>query len=351
MKRCTSCCVPDSRPDTEFKDGVCSACLNYAARPAIDWDARRGDLIRLLDRHDGRVIVPSSGGKDSTYIALTLKDLGADVTAVTARTCMLTPIGRHNIDNLARHVRTIEIVPNMTVRAKLNRIGLTMVGDISLPEHWAIFTQPFQVADDTGINLLMYGENSQNQYGGPLGTEAAQQLTRRWRSEFGGFLGLRPSDVIGIDGITKRDILDYELPDDEQIESLGIEAHFLGQYIPWDSHWNARCAAESGFQYQRPTPANWWEWENQDNAQTGVHDFFGYLKYGYGRGCAQISCDIRAGRVTRDDAMEWIKMHDGMPPDTYMDVPLSEVLHALRMSQDDFHRLCQRYMNRDIHLI
>jgi hypothetical protein len=38
----------------------------------------------------------------------------------------------------------------MTVRAKLNRLGLELVGDISHPEHMAIFTAPFQVARQTG---------------------------------------------------------------------------------------------------------------------------------------------------------------------------------------------------------
>jgi hypothetical protein len=143
------------------------------------------------------VLVPSSGGKDSTYQVLTLLELGADVTVVTARTCHLTAIGRANIDNLARYARTIEVVPNMTVRAKLNRLGLELVGDISWPEHAAIFSTPFRVAVETGHTLLMYGENPQDQYGGPLGTEEARTMTRRWVTEFGGFLGLRPSDFVG----------------------------------------------------------------------------------------------------------------------------------------------------------
>jgi hypothetical protein len=84
-------------------------------------------------------------------------------------------VGRANIDNLARYARTIEVVPNMTVRAKLNRLGLELVGDISWPEHAAIFSTPFHVARDTGHTLLMYGENPQDQYGGPLGSEAARR--------------------------------------------------------------------------------------------------------------------------------------------------------------------------------
>ena len=79
MKRCTECTMPDTRPDTQFVDGVCSACISYKNRPTIDWGARKQELARLLDAHHGRCIVPSSGGKDSTWQALTLLEMGADV--------------------------------------------------------------------------------------------------------------------------------------------------------------------------------------------------------------------------------------------------------------------------------
>jgi hypothetical protein len=321
--------MPNTRPDTPFVNGVCSACITYANRPAIDWDARKAELVALLDRHHGLVLVPSSGGKDSTYQVLTLLEMGADVTIVTARTCHLTPIGRANIDNLARYVRTIEVVPNMTVRAKLNHIGLTTVGDISWPEHAAIFSTPFRVAADTGHTLLMYGECPQAEYGGPMGSEQAKQMTRRWVTEFGGFLGLRPFDFVGIDGITERDMLDYQPP-----ASTNVEAHFLGQYIPWDSRRNADVAIKAGMKTlgYTPGPANWWSAENLDNAQTGIHDRFMWLKYGFGRGCQQISVDIRAGLIDRRDALDWVVAHDYIFPWRYADVPLVEVLELIGMT-------------------
>lgn len=326
--------MPNTRPDTPFINGECGACLNYKRRPFIDWDDRKNELVKLLDRHDGRVLVPSSGGKDSTAQVLTLLDLGADVTVVTARTCHLTEIGRANIDNLARYARTVEYVPNMNVRAKLNRLGLELVGDISWPEHAAIFSTPFRAAVQLGIPLIMFGECPQQEYGGPMGSEQALQMTERWRSEFGGFLGLRPRDFVGMEGITARDMADYELP----VSIEGVEAHFLGQYIPWDSHRNANAALLAGMRCDLPCEANWWPAENLDNAQTGLHDFFGYLKYGYGRGCAQISVDVRAGLVKRQDALDWVAAHDGLFPEVYAGVHVNEVLDRIGMTREDLNR-------------
>jgi len=348
MNRCTICVMPDTRPDTAFVDGVCSACLSYAKRPTIDWGARKQELIALLDRHNGRCIVPSSGGKDSTWQVLTLLELGADVTIVTASTCHLTPIGRANIDNLARFARTIEVTPNRSVRAKLNRLGLELVGDISWPEHASIFTTPFRIAADLGIPLIFYGENPQNQYGGPLGTEESRQMTRRWTQEFGGFLGLRASDLVGMEGIKARDMADYELPPQRDIELLEIEAHFLGQYIEWDSHRNADVAVRNGMQTVSPSIANWWSHENLDNAQTGIHDHLKYRKYGFGRLAAQISVDIRKGLTSRARALEQVAQWDGAFPYSYAGVSFKEMLNRIEMSEGRFFDALNRFTNWDL---
>jgi hypothetical protein len=346
LVRCKTCVMPNTRPDTPFVDGECQACRNYKRRPEIDWAERKSQLVQLLDRHDGRVLVPSSGGKDSTWQVLTLLELGADVTIVTARTCHLTAIGRANIDNLSRYARTIEVVPNMTVRAKLNRLGLEMVGDISWPEHCAIFSAPFQVAAQTGHKLLMYGECPQQEYGGPTGSEQAMQLTKRWRSEFGGFLGLRPDDFVGIEGITERDMQDYKLPDDME----GIEAHFLGQYLPWDSRRNAEVAQKAGMQMlgKPPCTANWWYAENVDSAQTGLHDFFMFAKYAFGRGCQQISVDVRSGLIDREMALLWVQEFDGLFPQEYMGVLASDALDRIGVSRTAFTEAVNRFKNVEL---
>ena len=65
-------------------------------------------------------IVPSSGGKDSTFQAIFLKKLGLRVLVVTATTCDLSELGRFNIENLKRlGFDTIEISPNKIVRKKI----------------------------------------------------------------------------------------------------------------------------------------------------------------------------------------------------------------------------------------
>jgi len=353
--RCKTCCMPNTRPDTPFVEGECSACVTYKKRPTIDWSGREQELVRLLEQNryacpgaEFDCIVPSSGGKDSTWQVLKLLELGAKPLVVTATTCHLTPIGRRNIDNLARYATTIEITPNRSVRARLNKLGLEMVGDISWPEHVSIFTTPFKVACQMGIPLIFYGENPQAEYGGPPGTEQAREMTRRWVSEFGGFLGLRPMDVVGLLGITERDMQEYLPPSDEAMARAGVSAYFLGSFYEWDSLRNADVACKHGMKARVPSEANWWVEENLDNAQTGIHDWFGWLKYSYGRGCAQISVDVRAGRIPRDQALEWVNNHDGTFPDEYAGVQLDAVLANIGMTRAELFEAASQFVSHEL---
>ena len=101
-----------------------------------------------------------------------------DVVIVEA---VRAPLGRRNIDNLRKlGVDHMQFSPNPLLRRRLNRIGLTEVGDISWPEHVGIFTIPVRAAVQTGVPLIIWGENSQNEYGGPAAATGNNTLTRRW---------------------------------------------------------------------------------------------------------------------------------------------------------------------------
>ena len=142
MRYCTKCVMPDTKPDLRFdEEGVCSACRNYEKRQATDWNARANELEEVLKRYrsgDGSnwdCIVPVSGGKDSHFQVIRLLELGMNPLCVTATTCDLSEIGGRNIKNIKNlGVDYVEFSPNPAVRRKLNRIGLTQVGDISWPE-------------------------------------------------------------------------------------------------------------------------------------------------------------------------------------------------------------------------
>ena len=174
MKYCKRCIIPDTRPDQIFdEEGICNACKSYDLNQKIDWEKRKADLDKIIEKtkkHDGQwnCVIPSSGGKDSTYQALRAKELGLNPVLVTATTCDISIVGRENIENLKKlGFDTVEISNSQKTRAKLNKIGLEVIGDIAWPEHVSIFTAPIKFALNYKIPLILWGENPQVEYGGP----------------------------------------------------------------------------------------------------------------------------------------------------------------------------------------
>src|SRR3954468_14821143 len=203
LKYCVRCVMPHTKPDLLIDDdGVCSACRAYERRKEVDWHDRKEQFVGLLNRYRSKngsgwdCIIPVSGGKDSTFQVLRVLQLGLNPLCVTATTCDLSALGRKNIENIkSLGVDYVEFSPNKLIRRKLNRLGLTQVGDISWPEHVGIFTIPVRAAVQFEVPLLIWGENSQHEYGGPATASENSTLTRSWLEEFGGLLGLRVSDL------------------------------------------------------------------------------------------------------------------------------------------------------------
>lgn len=359
IRYCTSCVMPETKPDLHIDEhGVCAACRSYAQRKEIDWAARKEELSAILERYrskDGSswdCIVPVSGGKDSTYQVVRMLQLGLNPLCVTATTCDLSEIGRKNIENIKNlGVDYVEFSPNPRVRRKMNRIGLEQVGDISWPEHVGIFTIPVRAAVQYGVPLIVWGENSQNEYGGPAAASSNNVLNRRWLEEFGGLLGLRVSDMVGLDGIERKDLIAYTYPDDERLQSVGVTGLFLGYYLPWDGYSNALLAQAHGFKtWDTTIEGSIVNYENLDNHQTGIHDYFKFLKFGFGR-ATDIAClHARRGRITRQDAVDLVRMHDGKFPWTYLGKPLEDILEPLDLSVDDFVKICDRFTNKNLFL-
>lgn len=348
--------MPSTKPDLHVDDaGVCNACRAYERRREVDWDERRSALLALLERYrqhgnNWDCIVPVSGGKDSTYQVIRMLQFGINPLCVTATTCDLSSIGRANITNIKRlGVDYVEFSPNPVVRASLNRIGLMEVGDISWPEHVGIFTIPVRAAVQFGVPLIVWGENSQNEYGGPAAAAEDNVLTRRWLEEFGGLLGLRVSDLSATYGIEPRHLLPYQYPSDEELQRVGVTGLFLGHYIPWDGLSNALIAQANGFMtLGTAVEGSMVDYENLDNHQTGIHDYFKFLKFGFAR-ATDIAClHVRRGRITRRDALQIVKARDGNFPWTYLGKPLQEILEPLEMSVAEFVKVCDRFTNKSI---
>ncbi len=359
IRYCAKCIMPETKPDLHLdENGICNACRSYMNRKAVDWDKRKEELLTILEKYRSKnnsnydCLIPVSGGKDSTYQVIRLLEMGMNPLCVTATTDKLSDIGRKNIENIKNMgVDYIEYSTNPVIRRKINKLALTQVGDISWPEHVGIFTIPVRMAVQLNIPLIIWGENSQNEYGGPASAAENDTLTRRWLEEFGGLLGLRVTDLVSQEDIEIKHLIPYTYPTDEELAKVKVTGLFLGYYIPWDGYQNALISQAHGFTtYHKTVEGSIVNYENLDNCHTGIHDYFKFLKFAFGR-ATDIAClHIRRDRLSRADGMKMVKMLDGKFPWNYLGCTLEEILGDIDMSLEEFIKVCDRFTNKKLFL-
>ena len=350
---CKKCLYNDLKPDLFFNEqGVCSACTAFEQREKVDWVQREKEFKELCDRlvsdkYQYHCVVPVSGGKDSHYQIIKAKEYGLNPLAVCAVTDDLSGIGRANLNNVSNlGVDCIEFNCNARLRRKINAYTLREIGDISWAEHVTIFSIPVRAAIQFNIPLIIWGENPQNEYGGPYRAQEARKLDNRWLQEYGGLNGLRVSDLIDKGIGTKQELNLYTYPSLDLKTTNGI---FLGQYFPWDGAQNAVIAAKYGFKtWYGPVEGIGYDYENLDNHQTGVHDYFKYLKFGFGRATDLVCNHIRRRNITRGEGKDFLLMYDGKYPNTYLGKPLEEVLEPLQIDIPEFLEICNKFANKDL---
>jgi len=128
-----------------------------------------------------------------------------------------------------------------------------------------------------------------------------------------------------------------------------VKGIFLGQFLPWDGFENFNVSSQRGFTpYSKTVEGSYGNYENLDNYQTGIHDYFKFLKFGFGRASDIVSMHIRRGWLTRIDGIEVVKENDGKFPWLYLGKSLESILLPLGISVGEFVEICDKFTNREL---
>ena len=354
MKYCTKCLYPETKPQLDFdENGVCDACNWHEMKDSTDWNERRRVLKEILEKYrskDGSrydCLIPVSGGKDSHYQTYIIKkEFGLNPLLVNFHPLDMTDIGRKNLENLKKMgVYCIECTPNPTIYKKLAKFGLVELGDYQWPEHVGIFTTPYQIAVAYKIPLIIWGETP-SEFGAGAKDTNIHFHDRNYQEKYGGFFleKIKPENMTER-GFKYNELKPYIFPSEQEIEQIGITGIFLGYYIKWDIFKQLEIVKRLGFEEDRETKEGTYDsWENLDVKYTGLHDYFKFLKYGFGRTTDHVSIEIRYGRMTREEGINRIKKYEGKIPTRYLD----EFLSDAEISKDEFIQICEKFTNKEL---
>jgi N-acetyl sugar amidotransferase len=344
--------MPSTKPDLHFdENGICDACRSQISKNTeIDWKKREQDFLELVKENrshsDYDCVIGVSGGKDSTFQVVKVLELGLNPLCIVFEPTIPTKIGKRNLENLnSLGVDLIHIKRNPIVYKKLAKEAFIRTGDNEWQNHLGIFTTVPKFAAKFNIPLIIWGESPQIEYGGPAASKTRSHLDRQWLEEFGGLLGNRITDMVGVNGLTKKDLSLYTYASDEEINRIGVTGLFLGYYFKWDLREVVKKSKEHGFSIQdRPVETTYENFENLDCYSNHLHDYLKYVKYGFGRATDNACLDIRLGYIDRDQGVRLVNKYDGRYPSK----AVKKYLEYTGFTQKEFDDIVNSFTNKRI---
>ena len=178
-------------------------------------------------------IIPVSGGKDSHFQVLKVKELGFNPLLVTYNGNNYSKTGLENVQNMREVFGCDHIffTPSVKTLITLNRLGMLIMGDMNWHNHCGIFTYPIKEAVQKKIPLMIWGEHGYADIGGMYSYDDFIEFTYRNRHEHG-IRGFEWYDILKAakdykEKINKEDLLPWMYPSDEDIESVGVRYIFI----------------------------------------------------------------------------------------------------------------------------
>ncbi len=351
MRWCQRCVLPDTRPNLSLdEDGICAACRSHDSRPQIDWPARARDFSELVKQLKKRsagydCLIPVSGGKDSTWQVVKCLEYGLRPLAVTWKTPARTLVGQRNLDNLVSlGVDHIDYQVSPKVESRFMLKALERFGSTAIPMHLALFNIPLNIAVRFQIPLVIWGENSAFEYGSANEAHTGFKLDRTWYRTYGVTHGTTAADWVDAD-LSENDLAAYFGPDQDDLETQGVRAVFLGWYFSWDPETSLSVAKASGFQSnENGARTGYYDYADIDDDFISIHHWLKWYKFGFTRLFDNLSIEIRNRRMTRERALGIIQRAGDQTPLA----DIEKFCSFAGISVAHFFEICERFRNRKI---
>ena len=329
LKRCTKCVLPETFPYIFFdKKGVCNYCNNYIPNKRSNSLGELYDLVEPYRKTSNKpnVLVPFSGGRDSTYsLHVIKKELGLNPITYTYDWGMVTDLARRNIARTCGKLGVENIIVAADIRKKRRNIKLNVEAWLKKPELGM-------------IPLFMAGDKYFFYYANKVCKENNLDLTI-WGSNYlentdfkTGFCGIKPNfDKERIDTLIPRDklklfgffaknfMLNPSFINKSLANTFGAflsryqikrTGYFqLFDYLLWDENEiNNLITNEYNWELSVDTKNTW----RIGDGTAAFYNYIYYLVAGFSEFDTFRSNQIREGMITREEALKFIEK-DNIP--------------------------------------
>ena len=353
---CKNCLNMSTRPRISFDErGWCNACQWMEEKKKLDWGARQDELDELLNKHRSKnggfdCIVPVSGGKDGSYVAHTLKHrYGMRPLAVTVRPALSLEIGDKNLYNFIHSgYDHIHVTPNPVVLDRLNKYGFIEKGFPYYGWLIAIMTAVIRTATNFNIPLLFYGEDGEVEYGGATESRnrALYDISYMKRIYLEGGHEKVFARILEDDDVTEDDLYFFKFPTDDEVAESGLNFTHWSYFEAWDSYRNYVVAKDHCglIEKDEGNVDTFTNFSQNDQALYALHAYLMYLKFGFGRATQDAGIEIRRGSMTRDQALNLVRMYDNAYPADLIVV----YLDYYNITKEEFDAVLDRYANQQL---
>ena len=355
---CKRCTMPDSRPRIVFnKDGVCNACLHSDEKKKIDWENRREEFLELIKeikdfekttKSKYSCIVPWSGGKDSTSIALKLKlEYGLNPLLVTFSPLIENECGVFNRKELSKMgFDSVLITPNQKISKELAKRFFIERGNPKVAWDAGVNSAPLTIALNYKIPFVFYAEHGESEYGG-LVLDDESQKKRDIREVIEHQIGDYPENWIS-ESIMEKDLAPYIYPNEVELKKLNITAFYFSYFFRWSmlENYNYVKKVMPNFKTHpnKRTQGTFTDFDSLDDKIDCLYYYMQYIKFGFGRATRDSCRMVQNDQMNREEAINLSRKYDSeFPEDDF-----EEVLDFLDINQEEFDKIVNKHRNSEI---
>ena len=347
----------EKKSTVEFdEDGICLACKYAEKKRSVNWKKKETEFLSILDRYrknngEYDVLVPGSGGKDSIYTSIILRDkYKMNPLTCTWSPGIYTDIGLKNYNSwIECGFDNIFFNQNKKVHALLTKLAFLNLLHPFQPFVLGQYSFPIKVAIEKKIKLIIYGDGQEeravNKDSRPIHGKKTREFPKTHYLEKNNpiyLAGLKVNQLINNYSIKKSDLNAYLPVDQSIIKKNKIELLSITNYLncnPQEKFYFAKENSKFEVNPDGRSEGTYTKYSSLDDKLDGWHYYTWYIKTGRGRTTEDASIEIRNNIITREDGMLLVKKFDGEFPKKYF----NDCLKYTGISNNSFFKTINKF--------